>query len=58
MDQKQMLQSCISNCNRSKSDIQSLTQSVSNTKSKDELSRANQAIDDCISHCQNAINSL
>jgi len=55
VDQKMMLQSCISHCNNSKSDIQNLKQSVQSSKSKDELTRADQAISDCISHCQSAL---
>lgn len=58
MDDKQRLQSCISNCNNSMSEINSMKQSVKSSKSKDELNRASQAINDCISHCQNAVNSL
>ncbi len=58
MDDKMMLQSCISHCNNSKSDIQNMSMSVQSPKSKDELNRASQAINDCISHCQNALQSL
>ena len=58
MNQKQMLESCISDCNNSLSEIRNMSQSVQNAKAKDELTRASQAINDCISHCQNAWNSL
>lgn len=58
MNQKSMLEACISDCNNSLSELRNLSQSVQNTKCKDELNRATQAIDDCISHCQNAYNTL
>ncbi|MDD3024138.1 MAG: hypothetical protein PHE26_09620 [Syntrophomonadaceae bacterium] len=58
MDNKMMLQSCISHCNNSKSDIENLSSSVQSSKSRDELNRATQAINDCISHCQSALKSL
>lgn len=58
MNQKSMLEACISDCNNSLSELRSLSQSVQNAKTKDELTRATQAINDCISHCQNAYNSL
>ena len=58
MNQRMMLESCISDCNNSLSEIRNLSQSAQNSKAKDELTRASQAINDCISHCQNALQSL
>ncbi|MDD2422193.1 MAG: hypothetical protein PHU78_08675 [Heliobacteriaceae bacterium] len=58
MENKTMLQSCITNCRTAKSDIQSLSQSVQVTSAKDELNKALQSIDACINQCQTALNSL
>jgi len=58
MNDKKMLESCISDCNNSLSEIRQMSQSVSSSKVKDELTRASQAMNDCISHCQSAWNSL
>jgi hypothetical protein len=58
VNQRTMLESCISDCNNSLSEIRNLSQSVQNSKCKDELTRASQAINDCITHCQSALNVL
>ncbi|MEA4924628.1 MAG: hypothetical protein VB084_04885 [Syntrophomonadaceae bacterium] len=58
MNPKSMLEACISDCNNSLSELRSLSQSVQNTRCKDELNRATQAINDCISHCQSAYDQL
>jgi hypothetical protein len=58
VNDKQMLESCISDCNNSLSEIRKLSQSVSSPMVKDELTHASEAINQCIRHCQHAWNSL
>ncbi|MGE5417664.1 MAG: hypothetical protein ACM3UZ_13080 [Acidobacteriota bacterium] len=58
MDDKSMLQSCIAQCRDAKDDIQSISQKATNSKAKDELSKAVQSIDSCINQCQTALTSL
>lgn len=58
MDTKTMLQSCISHCQNVKTDITNIGQSATNARAKDELNKAIQSIDACISQCKTAVTNL
>lgn len=58
MDSRSMLQTCISQFKDARMDIQSVSQSVTNTQAKDELAKALRSIESAISQCQSAISMI
>lgn len=59
MDQKQMVQSCVSHINNAKAEIENLNRSVSgNSQAKQELGLAYDALNDTINHCNTAMRML
>ncbi len=58
MDQKTRVDSVISHVNMAKRDLENFTKSGMSQKSKSELDLAYNSLNDCINHCNSAMQSI
>lgn len=58
MDQRRILESCISHINNAKADIETLNSKSTSSKSKQEFGLAYDALNDCINHCSTGVEHL
>lgn len=58
VDERRLVQSCVSHINNAKSDIESFNRSARDQKIKDELGLAYNSLNDCINHCNTALKQL